>query len=65
MVLPFIRASLWKLFNNSDETDGEANEDEGVKDIAFLGTMVGSAVASPVLVDASTFWHLSVSLPSA
>lgn len=58
MAISVIWAAFQRLFDNRDETDGEA--DEGIKDVAFLGTMVGSAVVSPVLVDAPTVWHLSV-----
>jgi hypothetical protein len=55
-------ASFWSLFVASSRVDGEATE--GIHDIVLLGTMVGSAVVSPVLVDAPTMWHLSVCLPS-
>jgi hypothetical protein len=54
-------ASFRSLFVTRNRVDSEATE--GIRDVVLLGTMVGSAVVSPVLVDAPTVWHLSVSLP--
>jgi hypothetical protein len=57
-----IWASFQRHFHYMDETDTESNK--SVKEITFLGSMVSSAVASPVLVDVPPMWHLSVFLPS-
>jgi hypothetical protein len=58
MAISIIWAPFHRLFGSRDETDGEA--DKGIKTVAFLGTMVGSAIVSPVLIDVPAMWYLSV-----
>jgi hypothetical protein len=62
MEIARIWASFQRRSHYMDETDTESNK--SLKEVILLGSMVSSAVASPVLVDVPPMWHLSVFLPS-
>lgn len=49
---------LWERFVGKDEVRYKAIE--GMKDVVLCGLMVGSAIVSPILVDAQRVWHLLV-----
>jgi hypothetical protein len=50
---------LQKVFGRMDEASDETLE--GIKEVIFFGSMVGSAIVSPVLIDAPMVWRLLVS----
>lgn len=56
-------ASVQRLFSERVGTGGGGGGDGAIDDmeeVILLGSMVACAVASPVLADISSVWHLSV-----